>query len=100
MQENAITVDGTRYEVSPVFTVFATQNPVEFEGTYPLPEAQRDRFLMKISIDFPEAGDEARMLEAYAAGQRLHDDMVAALQPVISAQELFDARRTVARDVR
>src|SRR5207245_8242816 len=45
MQENAVTVDGTRYKVSPVFTVFATQNPVEFEGTYPLPEAERDRFL-------------------------------------------------------
>ena len=42
MQENAVTIDGTRYRVSPVFTVFATQNPVEFEGTYPLPEAQRD----------------------------------------------------------
>src|SRR3954466_8825973 len=75
MQENAATVDGTRYEISQVFTVFATQNPVEFEGTYPLPEAQRDRFLMKISIDFPEAADEARMLESYAAGLRLHDDM-------------------------
>jgi MoxR-like ATPase len=100
MQENAATVDGIRYEISPVFTVFATQNPVEFEGTYPLPEAQRDRFLMKIAIDFPEAEDESRMLESYAAGQRLHDDMVAALQPVITAQELFEARRTIARSVR
>jgi len=100
MQENAATVDGTRYDISPVFTVFATQNPVEFEGTYPLPEAQRDRFLMKISIDFPEAVDEARMLESYAAGLRLHDDMVAALQPVITSQELHEARRTVARGVR
>jgi MoxR-like ATPase len=100
MQENAATVDGVRYRVSPVFTVFATQNPVEFEGTYPLPEAQRDRFLMKISIDFPEAGDENRMLAAYAAGRRLHDDVVAKLQPVISAQELAEARRTVATQVR
>lgn len=100
MQENAATVDGTRYAVSPVFTVFATQNPVEFEGTYPLPEAQRDRFLMKISIDFPEAGDENRMLEAYAAGRRLHDETVAKLQPVISAKELHEARRTVASTVR
>src|ERR1044071_10315436 len=71
MQENAVTIDGVRYRVSPVFTVFATQNPVEFEGTYPLPEAQRDRFLMKITIDFPEADDEARMLTAYASGKRL-----------------------------
>ena len=100
MQENAATVDGVRYKVSPVFTVFATQNPVEFEGTYPLPEAQRDRFLMKISIDFPEAGDENRMLAAYAAGQRLHDDTVAKLQPIVSAEELAQARRTVATQVR
>jgi MoxR-like ATPase len=100
MQENAATVDGVRYRVSPVFTVFATQNPVEFEGTYPLPEAQRDRFLMKITIDFPEASDEHRMLAAYAAGQRLHDDMVAKLQPSVSAEELATARRTVATQVR
>ena len=100
MQENAATVDGMRYPVSPVFTVFATQNPVEFEGTYPLPEAQRDRFLMKITIDFPEAGDENRMLAAYAAGQRLHDAMVEQLQPVITADELAQARRTVATQVR
>src|SRR5258708_7804431 len=100
MQENAVTIDGVRYVISPVFTVFATQNPVEFEGTYPLPEAQRDRFMMKINIDFPEAGDETRMLEAYAAGRRLHDDMVAELMPVISAEELHEARRAVATLVR
>ncbi len=100
MQENAVTVDGTRYQVSPVFTVFATQNPVEFEGTYPLPEAQRDRFLFKINIDFPEAADEARMLEAYAAGQRLHDEIVGSLQPVMSGQELLAARRTISSQVR
>jgi MoxR-like ATPase len=100
MQENAVTVDGTRYQVSPVFTVFATQNPVEFEGTYPLPEAQRDRFLFKINIDFPEAADEERMLQAYASGQRLHDEIVGSLQPVISGQELLAARRTISSQVR
>jgi len=100
MQENAATIDGVRYDISPVFTVFATQNPVEFEGTYPLPEAQRDRFLFKINIDFPEPDDESRMLEEYAAGRRLHDEIVASLQPVLSAQELLDARRTIARSVR
>jgi len=100
MQENAVTVDGTRYQVSPVFTVFATQNPVEFEGTYPLPEAQRDRFLFKINIDYPEASDEARMLAAYAAGQRLHDEIVGSLQPVLTGQELLAARRTIASQVR
>jgi MoxR-like ATPase len=100
MQENAVTVDGARYKISPVFTVFATQNPVEFEGTYPLPEAQRDRFLFKINIDFPEAEDEARMLEEYAAGRRLHEDTVASLEPVVSAEELLQARRTVTTAVR
>jgi MoxR-like ATPase len=100
MQEKAVTIDGIRYIVSPVFTVFATQNPVEFEGTYPLPEAQRDRFLMKINIDFPEAADEIRMLDAYAAGKRLHDEMVDSLEPVISAEELGQARKTVATSVR
>src|SRR5438477_10519720 len=85
MQENAATVDGVRYPVSPVFTVFATQNPVEFEGTYPLPEAQRDRFVMKINIEFPEPADESRILESYAAGHRLHDDVVESLKPVLSA---------------
>jgi MoxR-like ATPase len=100
MQENAVTIDGVRHEVSPVFTVFATQNPVELEGTYPLPEAQRDRFLFKINIDFPEADDEARMLEEYAAGRRLHDEIVASLEPVISADELLRARKIVATQVR
>jgi MoxR-like ATPase len=100
MQENAVTIDGARYKISPVFTVFATQNPVEFEGTYPLPEAQRDRFLFKINIDFPEQEDEVRMLDEYAAGRRLHDDIVGALQPVISGEELLQARRTIMTGVR
>src|SRR5688500_4610879 len=100
MQENAVTVDGSRYKISPIFTVFATQNPVEFEGTYPLPEAQRDRFLFKINIDFPEQDDEVRMLDEYAAGRRLHDDVIATLQPVVTGEELLQARRTVATSVR
>ncbi|HYM61810.1 MAG TPA: MoxR family ATPase [Thermoanaerobaculia bacterium] len=100
MQEGAVTIDGVRYEISQVFTVFATQNPVEFEGTYPLPEAQRDRFQMKIEIDFPEAADEERMLAAYASGVRLHDDLVATLQPVISTEDLHLSRRAVSRLVR
>jgi MoxR-like ATPase len=100
MQENAVTIDGVRHEVSNVFTVFATQNPVELEGTYPLPEAQRDRFLFKINIDFPEAEDEIRMLAEYAAGRRLHDEVIASLEPVISADELQQARITVANEVR
>ena len=100
MQEGKATIDGTTYRISPIFTVFATQNPVEMEGTYPLPEAQRDRFLFKIFIDFPETEDEMKMLTEYAAGRRLHDDIVATLQPVVTAEELSQARKTVATEVR
>lgn len=100
MQEGAVTLDGVRRVISPVFTVFATQNPVEFEGTYPLPEAQRDRFMMKIEIGYPATADEGRMLASYAAGRRLHDDLVSSLQPVMSAEELGASRRIVSRGVR
>jgi MoxR-like ATPase len=100
MQESAATVDGVRYQISPVFTVIATQNPVEFEGTYPLPEAQRDRFLMKIAVDYPSPEEEGRILDAYASGRRLHDDAVAALEPVLSREELVEARGVVAKGVR
>jgi MoxR-like ATPase len=100
MQEPAATIDGARYRISPAFTVLATQNPVEFEGTYPLPEAQRDRFLMKILIGYPTAADEERMLEAYASGRRLHDDVVGALEPVMTRDQLVDSRRAVAAGVR
>jgi len=100
MQEGAATVDGTRYAISPTFFVLATQNPVEFEGTYPLPEAQRDRFLLKIAVEYPALDDEARLIAAYASGQRLHDDAVARLEPVLTRDELVASRRIVARDVR
>jgi MoxR-like ATPase len=100
MQESAATIDGMRYRISPVFTVLATQNPVEFEGTYPLPEAQRDRFLMKIVIDYPTAQDESRLLESYASGRRLHDDAVAALEPVLTRDQVAESRRAVAAGVR
>src|SRR3954469_26025090 len=59
MEERQATIDGERYPLSPLFTVLATENPIEYEGTYPLPEAQLDRFLMKIIIDYPDqAGEE------------------------------------------
>jgi MoxR-like ATPase len=62
MEEYQATIDGERYALSPVFTVFATQNPVEFEGTYPLPEAQIDRFLLKVKVEYPEADKEILLL--------------------------------------
>ena len=68
MQERQVTVDGTRHDLGPRFTVVATQNPVEFEGTYPLPEAQLDRFLVKVRVGYPAEADELAMLQAHARG--------------------------------
>lgn len=65
MEERQVTIDGTRHSLSPLFTVLATQNPVEFEGTYPLPEAQLDRFLLKIKIGYPSAAEELQILEKH-----------------------------------
>ena len=68
MEELQVTIDGTSHPLPRTFTVFATQNPVEFEGTYPLPEAQLDRFLMKIRIDYPQPSQEAEILSRYQDG--------------------------------
>jgi len=100
MQEKAATIDGIKHNISPVFTVFATQNPVEFEGTYPLPEAQRDRFLLKISIDCPSAAEEITILENYVKGNRLHDIAINDLGVAMMADDLIAARRTAAKLVR
>jgi MoxR-like ATPase len=63
MEEHQVTIDGKGYQLSPFFTVFATQNPIEFEGTYPLPEAQLDRFLLKLRVMYPAEHDEVQLLE-------------------------------------
>jgi len=62
MEEHQVTIDGKTYPLPPFFTVFATQNPIEFEGTYPLPEAQLDRFLLKLRVTYPAVGDEVQLL--------------------------------------
>lgn len=68
MQERTVTVDGTTHPLPGVFTVFATQNPVEFEGTYPLPEAELDRFMAKVLVGYPEAAVEQGILTRYVEG--------------------------------
>ncbi len=68
MQERQVTIDGVRHPLSQFFSVFATQNPIEFEGTYPLPEAQLDRFLVKIRVTYPDAEQEIRVLERFHEG--------------------------------
>lgn len=68
MEERQTTIDGESYMLSPIFTVLATENPIEYEGTYPLPEAQLDRFLMKILIDYPAQKDEEEIVARWDAG--------------------------------
>ena len=68
MEERGVTVDGVRHPMSPSFTVFATQNPIEFEGTYPLPEAELDRFLLKSTLAYPDAATESGVLDRVLAG--------------------------------
>ena len=82
MEERQVTLDGDTHVLDAYFTVFATQNPLEFEGTYPLPEAQLDRFLMKIRVDYPAAADERTVLERHhriTEGHRLEDMEIAAV---------------------
>ncbi|HEX8687931.1 MAG TPA: MoxR family ATPase [Pyrinomonadaceae bacterium] len=68
MEERQVTIDGEQHRLSPLFTVFATENPIEYEGTYPLPEAQLDRFLLKILIDYPTAEEEALVVSNWDSG--------------------------------
>jgi MoxR-like ATPase len=95
MEERQVTIDGVRHPLSDFFTVFATQNPVEFEGTYPLPEAQLDRFLLKIRLGYPQAEDEVEILERYQSGRDPHDlDRLRLL--AVDAEQLAAARRETA----
>jgi MoxR-like ATPase len=68
MEERQATIDGERHPLSPLFTVFATQNPIEYEGTYPLPEAQLDRFLLKIQLDYPHEDEEVEIVRLWQTG--------------------------------
>ena len=96
MEELQVTIDGKSYQLSRSFSVFATQNPIEFEGTYPLPEAQLDRFLMKIRIGYPDAGQESEILSRYQGGFEARDLEKAGLEPV-SREALQAVREEIAR---
>src|SRR5687767_4673397 len=86
MQENQVTIDGVSYALGRPFMAMATQNPIEYEGTYPLPEAQLDRFTMRIDIGYPPLAEEARMLDEQTSAPPLDT-----LAPVASARELIAA---------
>jgi len=94
MEERQVTIDGTSYPLSGFFTVFATQNPIEFEGTYPLPEAQIDRFLFKIRVPYPPVEKEVEILERYQQGFDPHHLDALGLRPV-DPEWLPAARREV-----
>lgn len=95
MAEDQATVDGVTHALSPVFTVFATQNPVEFEGTYPLPEAQLDRFMLHIRIGYPAEEEELNILHRVEAGFDAADLDTARLQAVADVGALVAMRREV-----
>ncbi|MEU3698957.1 MoxR family ATPase [Streptomyces griseoviridis] len=97
MEERQVTVDGTPRPLPEPFLVAATQNPVEYEGTYPLPEAQLDRFLLKLTVPLPSRQDEIDVLTRHAAGFDPRDLHAAGLRPVASAADIEAARSAVAR---
>ena len=90
MEEGQVTVDGTTFPLESPFMVIATQNPVEMEGTYPLPEAQRDRFTARISIGYPTAAAELEMIETHGAASPLDD-----VKPVAHASDIRDLAAAV-----
>ena len=96
MQERQVTVDGVSRPLPAGFTVFASQNPVEYEGTYPLPEAQLDRFLLKIVIGYPAADAERAILDRYAAGFSADRADTYGVRPVVTASDLLALRQAAA----
>ncbi len=97
MQEGQVTVDGTTHPLPPAFTVFATQNPVEQEGTYPLPEAQLDRFLLKIQVPYPSREAERALLDRVSEGFRADRPDTYGVEPMAGVEELEALRERVAR---
>ncbi len=91
MQERRVTVDGTTHELARPFLVIATQNPIEFDGTYALPQAQLDRFMVRLSLGYPSAAEESAMLADHAGGDR-----VLGLTPVSTVAEVVAAQTALA----
>ena len=90
MAERCVTVDGVTHELEPPFLVIATQNPIDHEGTFPLPEAQLDRFLMRLSLGYPKMEDELTMLEMLEQGHPIDR-----LEPVVTAEQMLAAQQAV-----
>ncbi|MED1945502.1 MULTISPECIES: MoxR family ATPase [Brevibacillus] len=90
MEERSVTIDGATYRLAEPFFVMATQNPLEYEGTFPLPEAQLDRFFMQVSLGYPTVEEEMRMLSRFSSANPLEE-----LQPVMTTAELAELQRQV-----
>ena len=97
MEERHVTVAGKRYDLPPLFMVLATQNPIEQEGTYPLPEAQMDRFLMHVRIDYPSDADEVKVMRLVRSENAAASGKAAATPVLIPQQVIFDARAEIDR---
>ena len=95
MEERQTTIDGERYRLSPIFTVLATENPIEYEGTYPLPEAQLDRFLLKIVIDYPGNDEELEIVARWDAGFNSHHLEQLNIVPLSDASVIQNCRLEV-----
>ena len=95
MEERQVTLDGVRYPLPLPFLVFATQNPIEFEGTYPLPEAQQDRFLLKVLVEYPPAEVEIQVFKNHHAGFRSMNLDDVGIRPVVDAEGLSNLRSEV-----
>jgi MoxR-like ATPase len=93
MQERSVTIEGESHQLSPLFTVFATQNPLDYEGTYPLPEAQVDRFLLKILVDYPSPEAEMALLDRIHRGFDAHQ--LEGIQGIASEEMVLKARAAV-----
>jgi MoxR-like ATPase len=91
MQERQVTIEGMTHQLAPPFLVLATQNPIEYEGTYPLPEAQLDRFMLRVGVGYPEREDEWEVLERRL--ERATDEVE--LEPVVGRDELLEMQRAV-----
>jgi MoxR-like ATPase len=99
MEERQVTVEGAAHPLPEPFMVVATQNPIEYEGTYPLPEAQLDRFLFKLAVSYPSAEQEQEVLARHDRGLDPHDIAAAGVRPVATAADVAAARRQI-QDVR
>ena len=99
MEEHQVTAEGTGYALPDPFMVVATQNPIEYEGTYPLPEAQLDRFLFKLAVAYPSAEQEQEVLARHDRGLDPHDIAAAGIRPVATKAHVTAARRQI-QDVR